>query len=409
LRSVKALAAAAAAILVCGVAAACSSSSPGSSSSGTTSAGGSKTPIVIGIADDLSSFEASSGKAVQAAWSALAEQANAAGGIDGHQVKVTSLDTAANPATVTTDVRELASDGATIITGLSDSNQCAAAQAADTSKIPLICAYGTPGQIIPTSPFIFVRNPTEIQEMLPLNTILKKQLGTVRYGLLPLDLAGELAWSSYMKQIAASSGGTSDQQILPLSGSVTAQVASILQSKPNAVIMEAAEAGTSAVITQLLNAGYTGDIISLTLYGGSLETVAYPNLYEFNTATLYVPGATPAVDAMTKALASQGVTGADAVNGTDQVQDYLSASLAFAALKACGACSGSAVETALESAKVNLPGIAPTGGYAYSASSHVPITNIEAYAYDQATKGVKLAYALPLTTPAEVPASAVKG
>jgi ABC-type branched-subunit amino acid transport system substrate-binding protein len=411
---VKALAASAAAIVLCGVAAACSSSSSGTGSStgstgSTSSTGSTKGQIVIGIADDLSSFEASSGKAVQAAWTPLAQQANAAGGINGRQVKVISLDTQAMPANVITDVKELASDGATIITGLSDSNQCAAAQPADTGKIPLICAYGTPAQIIPTSPFIFVRNPTEIQEMLPLNSVLKKQFGTVHYGLMPLDLAGELAWSSYMKQIAAGSGGTSDQQILPLSGSVTAQVASILQAKPNAIIMEAAEADTDTAITQLLNAGYTGDIVSLTLYGGSLEHYAYPNLYEYNTATLYVPGATPAVDAMTKALASQGVTGVTAVNGTDQVQDYLSASLGFTALKACAGCNGAALEKALEIAKTNLPGIAPQGGYGYSASSHVPIENIEAYVYDKASKSVKLSYSLPLTAPADVPASAVSG
>jgi hypothetical protein len=112
---------------------------------------------------------------------------------------------------------------------------------------------------------------------------------------------------------------------------------------------------------------------------------------------------------MTKALASQGVTGPTAVNGTDQVQDYLSAYVGFAALKACGACSGAALEKALESATANLPGIAPQGGYGYSATSHVPIQNIEAYTYDAASKSVKLAYSLPLTAPADVPASALKG
>jgi branched-chain amino acid transport system substrate-binding protein len=364
---------------------------------------------VIGIADDLSSFEASGGKAVQAAWQALADQANAAGGIGGGKVKVISLDTQGTPANVITDVRELASDGATLITGMSDSNQCAAAQAADRGKIPLICAYGAPSQVIPKSPFIYVRNPTEVQEMAPLNDLMKKKFGTVRYGLLPLNLAGELAWASYLKTLAASTGGTAVQKIIPTSGTVTAQVASVLQAKPNVIVMLATESETAAIDTQLRDGGFTGDIISLTVYGGQMEKLADPNLYQYNTATLYAPGATAAVNAMTKALASQGVKGVAAVQGSNQVQDYLSAYLGFQALKACAGCSGSALEKALEAASANLPGIAPTGGYAYSADSHVPIKNMMAYSYDKASKSVKLAYTLPLTPPASVPAAAVGG
>jgi branched-chain amino acid transport system substrate-binding protein len=94
------------------VAAACSSSSKTSSSGSSTSkapttSAVSGTPYVIGSISDVTGAEASSEGTTNRSLQAWAAWANANGGINGHPVKLYTLDTQFNPANALSDIKQL--------------------------------------------------------------------------------------------------------------------------------------------------------------------------------------------------------------------------------------------------------------------------------------------------------------
>jgi ABC-type branched-subunit amino acid transport system substrate-binding protein len=391
----------------CGSSSSSGSGGSGGGASSGSGGGGGKGSILIGLADDLSGPIAPYGKADQAAWLAAIKVTNDAGGINGRMLKLSSVDTQAAPDKDVAAVKRLAGNGAVVISGFTTSNDCAAAQSANRTKVVLDCGTAAPKQLIPVNSDVFVRNPLELQEMKPMNDMLKQQLGTVHYALLPANLAGELSWASYLKTLAEQTGGTVSQQILPITGSQAAQIAATLNAKPNVVVLETSPQPLTNVVKGLRQGGYTGPIINLTADYATAQALADPNLYVYNDTAFAIPGATPEVDKFVAALSAQGVSGADKLNETNLVNGYLNAMVTIAALKSCNGCEGDDLSKAMEKQNLELDGLTPKGGFGYSASSHIPNTYMEAYVYDPATKGQKLAYHLALTAPGDIPESAL--
>jgi len=134
--------AAALALAACSSGSSSSSSSPASSAGSTTSgaaaAAPTGTPVTIGMISTLTGPQASSsiqGGTVASAWSAWV---NANGGIDGHPVKVISLDDKGDPATAQADAQQLFSDDVVAIVVASDNTVPAFDGAAIAKGIPLI-------------------------------------------------------------------------------------------------------------------------------------------------------------------------------------------------------------------------------------------------------------------------------
>src|SRR6201987_29143 len=101
-----------AAVLSMGVLAACSSSSSSSTTSTSTSSSASasassSTPISIGASLSLTGDFSADGQAFQKGYQLWAKDVNAAGGIDGRQVKLTFLNDASSPNQVVTNYQTL--------------------------------------------------------------------------------------------------------------------------------------------------------------------------------------------------------------------------------------------------------------------------------------------------------------
>jgi hypothetical protein len=94
------------------------------------------------------------GLSIQQGVEAYVGQVNAAGGINGHKIKLTSLDSAGNQSQAAADATQLASaDQVDAIFGNALSSDCTGAQsAADRYQVPLAClSVDTPDPYVPCS------------------------------------------------------------------------------------------------------------------------------------------------------------------------------------------------------------------------------------------------------------------
>lgn len=121
-------------VLLLGVAG-CSSHASTDTSSGTSS----KSPIVIGSVNDITGPQASVFGSTNKTLEAWADWTNANGGVDGHPVKMITMDTQNNPTTTVSEVKQLVEqDHAIAIVGAQASYESGYADYLKQNNIPLI-------------------------------------------------------------------------------------------------------------------------------------------------------------------------------------------------------------------------------------------------------------------------------
>src|ERR1035437_2705709 len=251
-----------AAVVCCTLALNVSSVSPASSTSVPK-----KAPYVLGMDADFSSFFASYGTALKAAWTAAFHTINVAGGINGHKVKVIYLDDASVPTTTVSNAKQLVGSGALLVRSDPDSNSCAEIQPTTArAHIPLMCeaAYSNALSI----PYGYTINLPESFYIPGVYSLITKKVGPApKIAELVIDVAGELAWASAMSKEVGLKGGTiSTDQLVPVTNlnDITSQTSAILASHPDAVLSEGPPSMTVSFVEALRAGGFTGPIYSLS-------------------------------------------------------------------------------------------------------------------------------------------------
>jgi branched-chain amino acid transport system substrate-binding protein len=394
------------AVLVAGLAiplAACGSSSGGSSTSS-----GAKKTYVVGVSDDLSGPEAFYGTGLRKVWTAVYDRVNASGGINGHKVRLVFLDNRSDPSNFVANERQLASQGALVIAGMTDSDACAAVStAASRDSISTLCNAAPNTLVSPPKPDpnVFSTSTPELQFASSVTKLLTEQVGHApKVGLLVVDVVGEHTWEKTFKQLVPAAGGSIvADETLPLSqlSTPTSQTARILASHPEAVVAEIAPAGFTSLVHGLRNGGFTGPIVNLTSDYTTLTTLKDPKVFEVSLATLVTPTATGAGAKQYLAdFAKAGLSGVVALNGGTVGVDWLGAQAVAQALANCGGtCTKQSVRSTLEKTVIQEPGVSINPGFGYTTTRHSASENFAVYSWDASKQAPALVNTLPVVAP----------
>jgi branched-chain amino acid transport system substrate-binding protein len=374
----------------------CGSAAKSPSASAGTAASSSDSPYLIGMTDDLSGPLAAYGKWAQQAWTAYFNGINAAGGINGHKIKLTILDDASVASQAINNVRQLISQGAILVTGSTQSNMCAAvAPIATQDKVPIMCTATTQGL---AQGYVFGRimpGPTAAAPTLQLIQTLDPSAKSV--AIMHTDSADTVQFGAALQSLVTSKGLTaSSNTTLPSSATadVSGPAASILSKKPNVIGSDMIPPLAVSMVHSLRADGSSIPLVLAVSDYPSLISLQDPNYYQLWGHAVVNPDSTePAVKTLVKDLATVGVTGIANINDGRLLDDYLAAVAIAQALKTCGqTCTRAGLTTALSHTELNLPGITE-GEWGYTPSRHLPITAYTAYKYDPTTKQVVVAQA----------------
>jgi ABC-type branched-subunit amino acid transport system substrate-binding protein len=379
--------------------AACGSS--GSSGSTPTNGGGSSAPkgaYTIGVDADFSGPFAFYGGVLKQAWNAVFGSVNSSGGIDGHKINVTYLDSKSVATTIVSNARQLIGNNVLLVRSDPDSNACSEIyQVTKSAGIPLQCEALGGSQLIPPEPYLYSANVPETLYIPGVyQDIVSRTHGKPKIAEMIVDVVGEQEWAARMQKEVAAKGGTiaTDQLIPPTNlTNIASQTAAVLASHPDAVLTEVPPPTTISFVKALRQGGFNGPVYSLTSDFGTFTTLKDPNFFEaWAGAPVQSASDGSGAAAFIKDLGAVGVHGELQINVGTMTQDYLSAEVIVKALRSCGDnCTASSLNTALENSVVNDPGVSLPSGYGYSPSRHHPLKQYALYAWSNSAHAVKQA------------------
>jgi ABC-type branched-subunit amino acid transport system substrate-binding protein len=368
----------------------------GLTAGGTAGAAKAKSPFIIGADESFSGALAAYGGWIKDGFSATFNAVNKSGGIDGHKIDLKTADDQFTLSTSISNMKELLAEKPVYVTGSTLTTFCAGnAPLARKAKVPMSCFATLANQVNPVQPYLFDRNPPEITTAQPLvNFIPTVVTSTPKIGILVADIPGPDAFATQVGTLAKAKGWSVTTSVTsPGDGTppTAAQVAAIVATDPNVVVMEIASSENAAFVEDLRTDGFTGPVISQDADYDGLLSLADPNYYSM-TANRFVTtsSASSGAKSYVKEMGTVGVTGNAALNSGVLAQAWITAQDLVAALKNCvkankGNCTGPQLDVALDSTKVSLPGLVTTAGY--TKTNHVLFSSQYIYGY-RASSGV---------------------
>jgi branched-chain amino acid transport system substrate-binding protein len=377
------------------------SNSTGSSSTASNASGAASGDFVIGVDDVLSGPLASYGQSGLINARAAVSYVNANGGIDGHQVKLVTADSAATGQNASSAAQQLISaDNVSAIVGFTLSDDCAAVSAlASAHQVPIVCTSIPSTLLSPVQKYTFAGNDVELEEVSGTLNFVKNYLKLApgsTFAILDSNALGVQLWAKQLTSELQAAGYKSvAHQTIPLTSvNGSTQISQVVSAKPDIVFAEPVASEYLPLVRALRAAGDNGPVVSAHNGVGyqGVASIQDPNLYGL-TPTQYITnmasteaGAKMYIDGMN----SIGQTSLTQLNGIIGVPGFLGTYGVAQSFKACGyPCSGAKLATAMESLKLTLPGLV-SGTYGWSPSLHSPYTQLFIYVWDPATKAPKI-------------------
>jgi branched-chain amino acid transport system substrate-binding protein len=356
--------AAALAALVCLAGAACSA--PGSSSSSAAAGGGSTPsgPIKIAVVDAQSGSSSDLGQFEYRGVKLAIDQANAAGGVDGRKITLSLLDDQGDPTVGTELARKIASQGDIAMLGTAESAvTLAMAPILVAEHIPNITSGQSTKLLALNSPYLFLNGPTGLTYDSTLAKYLVQTKGYKKIAMLTNNDsygAGEHeAFASSLKTLGVTpvadkvvpQGQTNmtpalnairgaNPQVLFIGAEEAQSGLTVKQARAlgmNTVIAEGAPAGTPLYLSTAGVTNANGTIVSSPYLGNDANVAAQ----KFAAAYTAAYGSAPELH------------GAKAYDGAEVM---------ITALKACHACTGLALASAIRA--VHYDGL--LGSFSYN-------------------------------------------
>jgi branched-chain amino acid transport system substrate-binding protein len=337
-----------------------------------------------GLDVELSGALSFYGQSIADGVKAYVEQVNASGGINGHQIELTSLDDAGDQSRAAANATQLATvNNVNAIFGHTLSANCAAAQPiAERNKIPMACL-----SIASASPWLYALGPDNTRAADALFASGKKISGKAnpKAAFVYLNTLTDIALSKSVAAKASGAGVTvaTSQQLDLTKPDVSAQVAEVVRSAPDVVFISTTGPSMLNVLKGVRAGGVTAPFIWVdgTSNLASLAQSTDEGVYAFNVWQLADPASTESgakdfITAITPKL-KDGVS-ASTLNSGELVSGYVTARAFGTALKTCGyPCSGEKLKGELDKVNLAVPGLVPT--FAYTASDHYPYRNWYVY------------------------------
>jgi branched-chain amino acid transport system substrate-binding protein len=380
------------------------SSAPVSSSSSSGAAGSSSSPAasaagdyVIGVDDVLSGPLAGYGQSFLVNARSAVAYVNANGGVNGHQVKLVSADSAATGQNASSAAQQLIStENVSAIVGFTLSDDCAAVSTLATARqVPIVCTSVVPSLLSPVQKYTFAGGDVELEEIPGTLAFVKNYLKLPKgstFAILDGNEIGVELWSkqliSDLEALGYKLGAHATIPLTSVDGST--QISQVVAAKPDVVFAEPVASEYLPLVRALQAAGNNAPIVSAHNGVGyqGIASIQDPKLYSI-TPTEYVTstaspqsGAAMYIDGMK----SIGQTSLSQLNGIIGAPGFLTVYGITQALKSCGyPCTGSNLATGLESLKLTVPGLV-SGTFGWTSALHTPYTKEVVYAWDPTTK-----------------------
>ncbi len=355
---------------------------------------------MIGYVNGMSGAVAVYGEYSLAYLQAAVKQANASGGVAGHQVQVKVLDSAAVGLNAVSAMQQMITKNKpSVIYGMTLSQDCAsAAPVAKKYAVPLICATIPENVAQPVQKYAFGSLALESSLAQPSLAFAAKTLklpSGSRYATIVASGSGDLEYAKAVDAAAAAAGyrKVAGQVVQLGAPSAATQISNVVAAKPDVVFSEVVGSHIAPLVKGLRDAGNPAPVLAVFPaigYDGLLK-LADPGFYEVaqaNVVTDQSAAASSGVAQVQKILTAGGLSGPVEQNQQLGAQAILLALGILQAFRACAAdCSPAKMVTALESVRLDLDGFAK--GYGWSASNHMPISNVDIISYDPAMKAPK--------------------
>lgn len=360
------------------------------SSSGSGQATGS--PYEVGFNSSLSGPYAANGTGQRDGFVSYINYVNSHGGVNGHPIKLTVTDDAADVSTATANETQLiAENHVSVVAGFLLSNACgAAANIATAQKNPIICSAVATTLIQPVHPYVYSARNLQQDEAQPMANYAKTLVKTSspKVAIIIYGSAASSGLQTGLEQVAKTNGWTvvANQNVPLGSSDISAQTAQIVSAHPDVIMgslydplavsfMRALQAQN--VTTPFIN--YDGATLT-----GSIQALKDPNYHVISSVTLTGEGSG---DGLTTYRAATQANGTSATGPFVNV-GYVEALEVVNGLKACGfPCSGSAMQQALDGLNVDTAGVT-TGPITYSATSHDTLDQFSFYSWDPSSQTV---------------------
>jgi len=376
-----------------------SAAGSGSIAGAVTSGPASNTPkstYSIGYTNGISGVGASIAKGELNGLNAAFNAANAAGGVNGHQIKLVSLDNNDDPATAASQVTQLVkSNNVLAVTGLVGSPACSPAIKLSASfKVPVICGVADTSALKPVHPYLYTKYGSEVTEAKAMVSVVTDTLKQPKpkLGFVFIDFPSAREWANTVKAAATQAGieSVAFDGITASTVDLSTEAARLQSAGATVVLTQIIAPQVISLSNAFKSQGTNTPIISeaTTADYPTLKSLANPNIYQLLLTPLVDPADTrPAVVAYVKALAASGISGYEGINGAELVISYAQGQQLIQAMSKCGdTCTGESLNAALEQVAVDLPGISQN--YSYSTDRHYPQTFFTVARYDTAKAAV---------------------
>jgi ABC-type branched-subunit amino acid transport system substrate-binding protein len=347
-------------------------------------------PIQIGMDLDLSGPFSIGGQGTRKGIEAYFNAVNKSGGIAGRQVRLITLDSAADVNRALSNVQQLISqDRVDALLGVSVSSISEALDGVVTdAKIPLVSVAAAPSQIFPKpSDWVVMAQSVQNQQVGPTVELIQKLVpGTPKVAYIHFDSAAQHGFGDGLtKAIQQHNWTLSAKEIVPLTAApdVRAQASKLVAAHPDVVVSLMTDKNAKLLEETLRVQGFKGPIIQNPDTGPDIlskmkddpDFYLMTHSYIDNTASDQI-GGDDNWARMKDAFAAANLP----IGTAYAVRGYLNALVLGTALGKCGGCTGEELRTTLIGETVPANGITP-GDLSFSADNHQGVKGVPIYRY----------------------------
>lgn len=329
-----------------------------------------------GINAELSGTVSYYGETLETGVRAYVDQVNADGGINGHEIELTSLDNAADSSRSATNATQLATaEGVNAMFGFVLSANCSAATpVVERTRVPLACL-----SVAEPNEYVYGLGPNSTRMAGALLQAAKEVTGkdNPRAALVHLNTLTVLALADAVKEQAEDEGVelVTSQELDLAATDVTPQVAQVVASEPDVLVVSNFGPGFLSVLKAVRSAGLDVPVVWADGTGNltSLAESTDENVYAMTAYELVDPETAEGAAADFVDAVGSELDAVDALNlnAGYSVMGYVTARAFGQALEACGyPCSGEELKGELDSQEFDLAGL--VSEFSYENDRHYP-------------------------------------
>jgi branched-chain amino acid transport system substrate-binding protein len=364
----------------------------------TTEAGASSKPYVLGVSAGITGAAAAIVAGELQGVHAYLKSVNASGGVNGHKIKLVTLDTQ-NLATtaVATFTQLVTQDKASAVIGDVVSGNCDAQLTVATRyKVPVVCGTLDPTELKPVQKYGFTEYGAEAAEANAITSIISKaplSIAAPKIALIYIATPSDTPLFDAVASAAASiNGSVVFNDPIGVQLDLTTDAAKAVAAGANVIVEQIIPQQLQSLDTALQNDGSSIPIVAeaSTASYQEMELLKDPTLYQMSLNPFVNASSTqPAVKAYVKALKADGITGQSDINAQSISLTYVTTEAIVKAMKNCGKnCTPTQIATALSKVTINQPGL--DTAFSFTPTRHYPQTSFYLYGYSS-SKGVYLA------------------